>query len=259
MSAEAALALDALDVFEAMLEAITLYRSADVRVVDKPYGLPVQKGTRTLLDLDSLLIARARRSGERLRLVHRLDRGTTGCLILAASREAAARLGAAFARGRVTKTYRAVTRGVPEPRVGRIDAALVKASGPLGDRVRAAGPEEMAIAQAALTEYEVLAERLGRHALVELTPRTGRQHQLRAHLAHLGTPIMGDSRYLDAGPTALSPVRPQPLHLCARAIRFPDPAADAAGRPRFVDVRAPLPAHMRETLARLGLGAEGVA
>ena len=215
-----------------------------MRVIDKPYGLAVQKGTGTIEDLDSLLMARARAGAERLRLVHRIDRETTGCLVLAASQEAARLLGREIERRRMVKTYWALVHGVPEPRAGTIDLPLVKAATAAGDRVRPARPEEMEEAWSAVTRYEVLEARLGAHALVSLAPETGRQHQLRAHLAAIGHPIVGDPKYpyRETAPA-------QPLHLLARGLTFRHP------RGHMLTVAAPLPPHMRATFVRLGFAA----
>lgn len=226
------------------LASITLYVDDDVRVVDKPYGLAVQKGTRTTEDLDSLLMARAAAGRERLRLVHRLDKETTGCLVLAASQEAARLLGREVEKRRMVKTYWALVHGVPEPRAGVVDLPLIKASSPVGDRVRPALADETAESWTAVTHYEVLEARLGSYALVSLAPETGRQHQLRAHLAAIGHPIVGDTKY---------PYRDadlaQPLHLLARGLTFRHP------RGHMLTVAAPLPAHMGATFARLGFAA----
>jgi 23S rRNA pseudouridine955/2504/2580 synthase len=229
----------------ALLRERTLYRDAHVVVIDKPAGLAVQKGTRTIEDLDSALAERSIVTGERLRLVHRLDRDTSGCLVLARSRQAAAHLGRQLACGRVLKAYVALTRGVPEPRAGRTDMALLKAAMPGGGRVRAASEAEIAagLAWRAATCYEVLRETAGRFALVELRPETGRQHQIRAHLAETGTPILGDLRY--GGETSTPGVARTMLHAARIAFRSPGGGAIEAG--------APLPPDMASALARLGL------
>jgi 23S rRNA pseudouridine955/2504/2580 synthase len=165
--------------------------------------------------------------------------------VLARSREAAARLGRQFERGLVTKLYWALTRGVPEPRAGRIDLPLLKAAMPGGDRVRAASETEIAegLAWPAATCYEVLEEVGGRFALVEARPETGRQHQIRAHLSGIGAPILGDERYCP-GPAPPGIAR---LQLHAREIAFRLPGDER------IEVRAPLPDDMRGALARLGL------
>ena len=234
---------------EAWLDGLTLHRDAAVRVIDKPAGLAVQRGTRTLEDLDSLLAARAGTGEgaghERLRLVHRLDRDTAGCLLLAASRDAARLLGREFAARRVVKTYWAVVAGVPEPRAGTIDLPLVKATTPAGDRVRPALAHEIDRAWPALTRYEVLQAGGTAYAWLALNPETGRQHQLRAHLAAIGHPILGDALHAPAA----DPTQPAaPLHLLARGLAFRHPNG------QWVSVTAPLPAHMRSTFDRLGFG-----
>ena len=236
-----------IDDIEAFLAAITLHADADVRVIDKPCGLAVQKGTRTSDHLDGMLMARAEAGAERLRLVHRLDRETSGCLILAASREAARLLGREMMARRVIKTYWALVHGVPEPSTGRIDLPLIKAPGLDGDRVRPASGDELAGAWPAVTRYQVLEARLGACAVVSLSPETGRQHQLRAHMAAIGHPIVGDTKYpysADAGATA----QPCPLHLLARGLTFRHP------RGHMLSVEASLPPHMQASFRRLGFG-----
>jgi 23S rRNA pseudouridine955/2504/2580 synthase len=233
------------------LAAVTLYADQDVVVINKPWGLAVQKGTRTTDDLDSRLIALAAITGERLRLTHRLDKDTSGCLVLARTAAAATRIGKLFMRGAVHKTYWALTAGVPEPRHGRIDVALIKAATPEGDRVRAATEAEQALAQRAITDYEVLRQWRDRWALVELRPQTGRQHQLRAHLAHLGTPIVHDGKYPSERPAlAIGQGR---LQLLARRIVLPGLEAKYE-----IDVTAAPPGHMAEAMASLGLAQEVV-
>lgn len=244
---------DAIDVF---LDGMTIHVDDDIRVIDKPYGLAVQKGTRTTVDLDSLLATRATAGRERLRLVHRLDKETSGCLVLAASREAARHLGKEIMNRRLSKLYWALVHGVPEPRAAAIRLPLVKARGPGGDRVRAAEPEETERAWTAVTHYEVAQARMNCFAFVALTPETGRQHQLRAHMAAIGHPIVGDGKYpwtstaaqVQAGtpPAAQSSM----LHLLARQLTFRHP------RGHMVTFEAPLPAHMRATIARLGFAGD---
>jgi 23S rRNA pseudouridine955/2504/2580 synthase len=238
-----------IETIDTFLDRITLHVDADVRVIDKPYGLAVQKGTRTVEDLDSLLIARAEACGERLRLVHRLDMETSGCLVLAASKEAARLLGREIMQRRFTKTYWALVHGVPEPRTGTIHLPLIKAPGPMGDRVRAARSDELETAWSAVTHYEVLQARLDRYAFVALTPETGRQHQLRAHLAAIGHPIVGDSKYpLDTTKFTVEPDTPGAmLQLLAHRLTLRHPKG------HMLSVAAPLPPHMRAMLDKLGL------
>ena len=223
---------------------MTVHVDDDVRVIDKPHGLAVQKGTHTIEHLDGMLMARAAAGKERLRLVHRLDKETSGCLVLAASREAARWLGREMMGRRVTKTYWALVHGVPEPRAGRIDLPLIKVAGPDGDRVRPARPDELVSAWTATTHYQVLEARPDAFAFVGLLPETGRQHQLRAHLAAIGHPIVGDSKY--PAPGQVVPGQLPGLHLLARGLAFRHP------RGHMLAVEAPPPPHLRTTFERLG-------
>jgi 23S rRNA pseudouridine955/2504/2580 synthase len=220
-----------IETIDTFLDRITLHVDADVRVIDKPYGLAVQKGTRTVEDLDSLLME------------------TSGCLVLAASKEAARLLGREIMQRRFTKTYWALVHGVPEPRTGTIHLPLIKAPGPMGDRVRAARSDELETAWSAVTHYEVLQARLDRYAFVALTPETGRQHQLRAHLAAIGHPIVGDSKYpLDTTKFTVEPDTPGAmLQLLAHRLTLRHPKG------HMLSVAAPLPPHMRAMLDKLGL------
>ena len=175
--------------------------------------------------------------GERPLLVHRLDRDTSGVIVIAKRRAIAAALGKLFATRAVKKTYWAVVKGVPKPAQGRIEVALIKAKGPEGDRMRASREGEEEDEQRAVTFYSVLDKASQVAAWVSLKPVTGRQHQLRAHMAHIGTPIMGDEKYggLEDMPEGMD----RKLHLHARRIVFPHP------REGTVDISAPLPDHMR--------------
>jgi 23S rRNA pseudouridine955/2504/2580 synthase len=235
-----------------LIESMILYEDEDVLVVSKPFGLAVQGGTGTKRHLDGLLAGMIDRFGDRPRLVHRLDRDTTGVLLVAKRREAAARLGRVFQTRSAAKTYWALVRGVPSPRQGKVEAALVKASGPEGDRVRKARPGEQEAAMHATTHYSVI-DRVGtKAAWVSLKPVTGRQHQLRAHMHLIGHPIVGDDKYKpDHGgedPLADTGIEAK-LHLHARRLVIPHPRQ---GMPP-IDVTAPLPEHMRRTWALLGL------
>jgi 23S rRNA pseudouridine955/2504/2580 synthase len=217
-----------------------LYRDASVIALDKPHGLPVQGGPGITRHLDAMLDSLRFDAEERPRLVHRLDRDTSGVLLLARSAAAASRLAAAF-RGRdAEKTYWAVTVGRPSPPEGRIDLPLVKRGGPRGERTTG---DESGVR--AITLYRVLDSAQKRAALVELRPLTGRTHQLRVHCAEaLGCPILGDGKY--GGAAAHLPDLPGLLHLHARALSIPHPEG---GR---LEVAAPLPPHMAETFAYFG-------
>jgi 23S rRNA pseudouridine955/2504/2580 synthase len=229
----------------AFLASITLYEDDDLLVLNKPAGLAVQGGTKTTQHLDRLLEAMGDSPKTRPRLVHRLDRDTSGVLVIAKTREIAAKLGRAFQTRSVRKIYWAVTQGVPKPPQGKIDAALVKAAGPAGDRVRKARPGEQDVAQSAVTYYAVVDRAAQKAAFVSLKPVTGRQHQLRAHLAMIGHPILGDDKY--QGDRDLPEGIDNKLHLHARRIGFPHPRGGGT-----VDVTAPLPEHMRRSFAAFG-------
>jgi 23S rRNA pseudouridine955/2504/2580 synthase len=231
-----------------LIESLILYEDEDVLVLNKPFGLAVQGGTGTRRHLDGLLAGMEDRFGDRPRLVHRLDRDTTGVLLVAKTREAAARLGRTFQTRSAAKTYWALVHGVPRPPQGRIEAALVKAAGPDGDRVRKAEAGEQDRAMHATTHYSVI-DRVGQMAAwVSLKPVTGRQHQLRAHMALINHPIVGDNKYEDDRPLPAENMERR-LHLHARRLVIPHPRPGA----KPIDATAPLPPHMAATWALLGL------
>ncbi|NLH82277.1 MAG: RluA family pseudouridine synthase [Phyllobacteriaceae bacterium] len=181
------------------LAAMTLFSDDDLLVLDKPAGLAVHAGTRTDDDLDRLLARFVDAEGERPVLVHRLDKDTSGLLVAAKRGREAARLGRAFASRAVEKTYVAVVAGVPDPAELTIVLLLKKIETPRGGRMVAVAPDDPA-GLAAETLCRVVEIRDGgRAALVALSPHTGRQHQLRAHLGEIGHPILGDRLYGRAG------------------------------------------------------------
>lgn len=220
-----------------LLQERVLYRDAEVIVINKPEGLAVQGGTGTNRHLDGLLDALRFDAKERPRLVHRLDKDTSGVLVLARSAQAAARLGELFRSKATRKVYWAITVGAPKPRNGKIDQPLAKQAGPGGERV-AAGDEE---GDRALTYYRTVARAGDRFAWLALEPVTGRTHQLRVHCLTLGTPILGDGKYGGAAAHPASLPQAKKLHLHARAITLPLPGG------KRLSVTAPLPPHMRES------------
>jgi len=231
-----------------LIERMILFEDEHVLVLNKPFGLAVQGGTGTRRHVDGMLLGMADRFGDRPRLVHRLDRDTTGVLLVAKRRDAAARLGRIFSTRSAAKTYWALVKGVPSPPQGTIAAALVKAAGPDGDRVRKARPGEQDKAVHATTHYSVIDRVAHKAAWVSLKPVTGRQHQLRAHMALIGNPIVGDGKYHGEKVLAESGIEAK-LHLHARRLVIPHPFPAAP----TIDVTAPLPEHMRKTWALLGL------
>ncbi len=224
-------------------ESMVLFEDRDLYVLNKPPGFAVQGGTKTFRHLDGLLMGMAGRNGERPLLAHRLDRDTSGVIVVAKRRSVASALGKLFATRAVKKTYWAIVKGVPKPLQGKIDVELAKSQGPEGDRVRVSDKDDEN-ARRAVTFYSVVDKAAPVAAWVTLKPVTGRQHQLRAHMAHIGTPIMGDEKY--GGLAGMPEEIPRKLHLHARRIIFPHP------REGTVDISAPLPAHMLESMRILG-------
>ncbi len=232
------------------IERMIIYEDEYVLVLNKPFGLAVQGGTGTKKHIDGMLEGMADRfGGERPRLVHRIDRDTTGILLVALTRDAAAKLGKTFQTRSAAKTYWALVNGVPKPAQGKIEAALVKASGPDGDRVRKAKPGEQAVAMHATTHYSVIDQVARKAAWVSLKPVTGRQHQLRAHMHMIGHPIVGDNKYEGDVNMPAENIEKK-LHLHARRLIIPHPKTGLK-----IDVTAPLPEHMRATWETLGFEA----
>lgn len=200
-----------------------LYIDAHLLVIDKPAGLAVHRGPRTPHNLEQRL-GELRFGFQRLpQPAHRLDRDTSGCLLLARHLKALKRIGALFEAGAIGKTYWAIVDGVPATDEGVIDAPLAKVSS------REQGWRMVVDARAgkpARTRWRLLAEGSGQ-SWVEFQPETGRTHQIRVHAAHIGHPLAGDPVY----GTGAAPMR---LH--ARRLVVPFRAADGA-----VDVTAPLP------------------
>ncbi|MGH7066187.1 MAG: RluA family pseudouridine synthase [Acetobacteraceae bacterium] len=221
-----------------------LYQDASILVLDKPAGLPVQGGPGIHRHLAGLLEGLRGDSGERPRLVHRLDRDTSGVLLLARSAAVAASLASAFRGREVKKLYWAIVIGAPTPPEGRIDLALIRTR---NHRFGRTEPAEAGPAARAITDYRTHERAGNRFAWLELSPLTGRTHQLRVHCTALGNPVLGDVTYggEDARPRGFPPL----LHLLARRISLLHPMGG------HISVEAPLPAHMRETFRLLGFAA----
>jgi len=220
-----------------------LHMDEHVIVLDKPPGLAVQGGTGITRSVDGMLDTLKFDTDVRPRLVHRLDKDTSGVLLLARTPGAAAKLTRSFRAQETHKVYWAIVVGVPELSAGRIDMPLAKLPGHKGERM----VHDKATGKKATTLYRVI-ERVSRKAAwVHLEPLTGRTHQLRVHMAETGTPIHGDGKY--GGAEAFIPGQglSRKLHLHARAIRIPHPNGRG-----LIEVFAPLPDHMRATWEFLG-------
>jgi 23S rRNA pseudouridine955/2504/2580 synthase len=232
----------------AFLKSIILYEDDDVLVLDKPIGLSVQGGTGTTRHIDGMLEALREPGGrgQQPRLVHRLDKDTSGCLLVAKTRFAAAALAKVFRSREARKIYWALVAGVPKPRQGRISTFLAKDEREDDSIMRIARHGEEG-ASHAVTYYAVIETAAQQLAWVSLKPVTGRTHQLRAHLAHIGHPIVGDPKYFNKENWRLPGGIQNRLHLVARRIAVPHP------RGGVIDVTAPLPPHMVQSFNLLGL------
>jgi 23S rRNA pseudouridine955/2504/2580 synthase len=234
------------------LKSITLYEDREVLVLNKPMGLAVQGGSGTVRHLDGMLEAlRAPgRDGQRPRLVHRLDKDTSGVLLVAKTRASAAALAKTFRSRAARKIYWALVAGVPKPRQGRISTFLAKGGGPEGELMRIARHGEKD-ASHAVTYYAVVDQAAQLLSWLSLKPVTGRTHQLRAHCACIGHAIVGDGKYFDQENWELPGGLQNRLHLLARRIVVPHPAGKGV-----IDVTAPLPPHMQQSWNLLGFDAK---
>ncbi len=225
----------------AFAEALVIHRDAQALVINKPPGLATQGGTRTHEHVDGLLDALMFERDDRPRLVHRLDKDTSGALLLARTARSAAHFSKSFSSRTARKIYWAIVIGVPSANEGMIELPLAKQPGSGGEKMHVDEENGMP----ARTRYRVIDRAGNRAAWVELQPLTGRTHQLRVHMAALGHPIVGDGKY--GGKDAfLSGSISRKMHLHARRLRIDHPD----GSP--LDVRADLPSHFAETLASLG-------
>jgi len=229
-----------------LLRGAILHIDKSVIVINKPGGLAVQGGSGTHRHLDAMLDALRLDGAERPRLVHRLDKDTSGTLVLARDARAAAAIAAVFRRHEAQKLYWALVDGVPRPLSGGIRLPLSKVRGPRGERM-AANPE----GKSAQTDYRTIEKAGRRFAWLALTPLTGRTHQLRAHCAALGTPILGDRKYnakhsegIGEGPSV------EVLCLHARSIALPHPDGGE------LSVVAPLSEPLRQVWQHCGFASD---
>jgi 23S rRNA pseudouridine955/2504/2580 synthase len=262
------------------IREITLFEDRKLMVLNKPWGLAVQGGSGTTRHIDGILQGMAEEMGERPVLVHRLDRDTSGVLLIAKTRKMAADLGEIFRSRQARKVYWALVEGVPKPPQGRISLFLAKGAAMGDDRSQTRGrgrgrdfefddepvridPEKMRVAkhgeqdaQHSITFYATVDKVAPRLAWLSMKPITGRTHQLRAHAEAIGHPIIGDPKYhgnfAHNDPRRTDPMRAVPgeverkLHLLARRLVLPNPSGGT------LDVTAPLPPHMKKTFGLFG-------
>ena len=226
-------------------QSLVIHKDSSALVLNKPPGLATQGGTKTDEHVDGLLDALWFEGEGRPKLVHRLDKDTSGALLIARSSRAAGHFAKAFSSRTARKVYWALIVGVPSIEDGVIDLRIGKQPGTGGEKMHI-DPKEGAIAR---TRYRVI-ERAGNATCwVELQPYTGRTHQLRVHMAAIGHPIVGDGKY-GAREAFLTGTISRKMHLHARRIRIDHPDGDQ------IDVRADLPPHMIESFANLGFDLE---
>jgi 23S rRNA pseudouridine955/2504/2580 synthase len=226
-------------------QGLMIYKDDSALVLNKPPGLATQGGTKTENHVDGLLDALCYEQDGRPKLVHRLDKDTSGVLLLARTSRAAGHFAKAFSSRTVRKVYWALIVGVPSIEDGFIDLPIGKQPGTGGEKMYVDEKE----GQSARTRYRIV-ERAGNTcAWVELQPYTGRTHQLRVHMAAIGHPIVGDGKY--GGKDAfLTGTISRKMHLHARRLRIDHPKGDQ------IDIRADLPPHMADSFADLGFELE---
>jgi len=228
------------------VRALVIHKDAEVLVLNKPAGLAVQGGTGTERHLDGLLDALAFDAPERPRLVHRLDKDTSGALLIARTSRAAAFFAKSFSGRTARKIYWALVMGVPDIEDGFIELPIGKQPGTGGEKMQV----DMEEGSPARTRYRVIEQAGNRCAWVELQPFTGRTHQLRVHMAAIGHPIVGDGKY--GGPDAfLTGAVSRKMHLHARRLIITEPKA-GEGTGGKLDVTAELPPHFAASMEVLG-------
>lgn len=229
------------------IRSITIFEDDDVMVLNKPMGLAVQGGSGTTQHIDGMLgaLRGQHADAQRPRLVHRLDKDTAGCLLVAKTRFAAAALAKTFRTRAARKIYWALVAGVPKPKQGRVSTYLAKQQEEEDSYMRIAQHGERDAVHA-VTYYAVVETAAQKLAWISLKPVTGRTHQLRAHMAHVGNPIVGDPKYFNIENWELPGGIQAKLHLLARRIVVPHP------RGGTIDATAPLPPHMLQSWNLLG-------
>lgn len=217
--------------------SMVIYKDDNIIVLNKPSGIAVQGGTNTDFHIDGMLEALQFELEEKPKLVHRIDKNTSGVLVLARNRKYADLLTKAFREHDLQKTYLALVRGCPKKDEGEIKVPLEK----VGEKVMVTADGKPAV-----TVYRVLDTVGEKFALVEASPLTGRTHQIRAHLEYLGTPIAGDDKYFGENRERISNISDK-LHLHAYKIDL------SCLYNKKMEIKAKLPAHFRQSLDSLGI------
>lgn len=220
------------------MQSLVIYKDNDIIAINKPSGLAVQGGTNTRFHVDGLLDALIFEKEERPKLVHRIDKDTSGVLLLARSRKSADLLTKAFREHKLQKTYLALVNGCPKQSSGEIRAPLAK----VGERMQVS-----ADGQSAKTLYKVLDSVGEKFALVEASPLSGRTHQIRAHLESIGCPIVGDDKYFGGQERAKCSLFADKLHLHAYKIDL------SAIYNKKTVISAPLPVYFNDSLKAAGI------
>lgn len=225
------------------MQSLVIHKDDDVIVLNKPSGIAVQGGSGQARHIDGMLDALRFEKEEKPRLVHRLDKDTSGILLLGRSANAAAKLAEAFASREAKKVYWALVYGKPKLLSGKIDAPLAKMSGEKGGEQMRVDFEN---GQKAQTLYHVIDSLAKKVSWLEMMPLSGRTHQLRVHCLTLNTPIVGDGKYMDKTRENMGLQYENKLHLHARAIKIPHP------RKGTLEIFAKIPQHIKNSFEFLG-------
>ena len=219
------------------MQGLVIFKDQNIIALNKPSRLAVQGGSNTYRHIDGMLEALQFEAAEKPRLVHRIDKDTSGILLLARNRQTADLLTKAFRELTLPKTYLALTAGCPKPQAGEVKAPLEK----IGEKSQVTAEGKKAV-----TLYRVIDAAGEKFALIEASPLTGRTHQIRAHLEYIGCPIVGDDRYFGAERKRFASLSDK-LHLHAYKIDL------SRLYNKKLIITAPLPAHFKDSLNALGI------